>query len=319
MPSPNTNYDEILTTTLANHRSEMVDTVFTSRVLTFFLKQAGQIKMLNGGHKIVRPLMYAKNTTAGSYSGSDVLPTTAQTGITASEWDWKQYAVSVVIEGLEEARNNGEEAVIDLLDSKVTQAQETILENFDSMFLSDGTGNGGKDWNGLKNLVASNSASVGGIDPATYTWWASDIDSSTTTLTVKTMSKAYNDVSVGNDRPNLLLGTQAVYEKYEALIQANQRFVDVNAADAGFESLMFKGAPILFDSYVTGTGTADYLYFLNTKYLQLVGHTERWFYNTPFKQPENQDVRVAQILCYGNLVCTNRKRQGVMTTINPTS
>lgn len=318
MPA-NANYDDILATTLANHRPEMIDAIFTSRVLAYFLKQAGQIKMISGGHKIVRPLMYAKNTTAGSYSGADVLSTTAQSGISASEWDWKQYAVSVTIEGLEEAKNNSEEAVIDLLEARVTQAQETILENFDSMFLSDGTGNGGKDWNGLKNLVASNSASVGGIDPSTKTWWASTIDSSTTALTVRKMGTVFNTVTVGNDRPNLLLGTQLVYEKYESLIQTAQRFQDSSVADAGFENLMFKSAPILFDSYVTGTGTADYLYFLNTKYLQLIGHTDKWFTATPFKQPDNQDIRVAQILCYGNLVALNRKRLGVMTAINPST
>jgi len=319
MVAPNSNYDEIFTTTLANHTPTMVDAIFTARVLTFFLKQSGQIKMVSGGHKITRPLMYGKNTTAGSYSGSDVIPTTAQTGLSASEWDWKQYAASVVIEGLEEAKNSGEEAIFDLLEAKVTQAQETILEEFDVMFLSDGTGNGGKDWNGLKNVVAQNASSVGGIDPATYSWWQTNIDSSTTALTVRTMGTTYNNASRGNDTPNLLLGTQLVYEKYESLIQANQRFVDVKSADAGFQSLMFKNAPILFDANVTGTGTADYLYFLNTKYLQLIGHTNNWFRNTPFKQPDNQDIRVAQILCYGNLVCTNRNRQGVMTVINPTT
>lgn len=315
----NANYDEILATTLANHRPEMVDAIFTSRVLAFFLKQADQIKMVNGGHKIVRPLMYAKNTTAGSYSGSDVLPTTAQTGISASEWEWKQYAASIVIEGLEEAQNSGEEQVIDLLESKTTQTTETILENMDQMFLSDGTGNGGKDWGGLKTLAATANTTVGGIDASTNTWWNPTVNSSTTALTVKAMSNMFNTLAVGNDKPNLLLGTQLVYEKYEGLIQTAQRFQDSSAADAGFENLMFKSAPILFDSYVTGTGTADYLYFLNTKYLQLIGHTAKWFYSTPFKQPENQDIRVAQIICYGNLVALNRKRLGTFTAINPTT
>lgn len=309
MPSPNANYDEILTTTLANHSSNLIDAVFTARPLVFFLKQAGQIKMVSGGHKIVRPLMYGKNTTAGSFSGSDVLPTTAQTGISASEWEWKQYAASIIIEGLEEAQNAGEEQVIDLLDSKITQAQETILENLDEMFLDDGTGNGGKDWNGLKNLVASNSASVGGIDPATYTWWASSVTSATTAQTITAMNNKYNTVSVGNDQPNLILTTQALFEGYEKLIQANQRFQDTTAADAGFQNLMFKGAPILFDTYVDSA----YMYFLNTKYLQLIGHSANWFRATPFKQPDNQDVRVAQILLYGNLVATNRKRLGAFT------
>lgn len=307
----NPNYDEILATTLANHKSTLVDTVFSARPFVFFLKQAGQIVMKSGGHKIVQPLMYGKNTTAGSYSGSDVLPTTAQGGISAAEYPWRQYAASIVIEGIEEAVNNGEEEVIDLLSAKVTQTEETILENFDEMFLDDGTGNSGKDWNGLKNLVAQNSTPVGGIDPSTNTWWQSNVNGNSVTQTVKLMNNMYNTCTVGNDHPDLELTTQAIYEGYESLIQANQRFVDTTAADAGFENLRHKGATLMYDQYVD----AGYLYFLNTKYLRLIGHSQKWFYTTPFKQPENQDIRVAQILCYGNLVVSNRKRNGVFTNM----
>ena len=298
----------------------MVDAIFSSRVLVYFLKQAGQIQMESGGHKIVQPLMYAKNNTAGSYSGSDVLSTAAQAGITAAEYEWKQYAASVVIEGLEEAKNNGEEQVINLLDSKITQTTETILENMDEMFLDDGTGNGGKDWNGLKNLAATANNTVGGIDASTNTWWNPSVDTSTTSPSIKNLGRKYNSLTVGNDKPNVLLTTQDIYESYEGLIQANQRFQDSRAADAGFENLMFKAAPILYDAYVDGTGTGvgstgNYFYYLNTKYLRLVGLTGKWFYATPFKQPENQDIRVAQILCYGNLIASNRKRLGAFTNL----
>lgn len=298
----------------------MVDAIFSSRVLVYFLKQAGQIQMESGGHKIVQPLMYAKNNTAGSYSGSDVLSTAAQAGITAAEYEWKQYAASIVIEGLEEAKNNGEEQVINLLDSKITQTTETILENMDEMFLDDGTGNGGKDWNGLKNLAATANNTVGGIDASTNTWWNPSVDTSTTSPSIKNLGRKYNSLTVGNDKPNVLLTTQDIYESYEGLIQANQRFQDSRAADAGFENLMFKAAPILYDAYVDGTGTGvgstgNYFYYLNTKYLRLVGLTGKWFYATPFKQPENQDIRVAQILCYGNLIASNRKRLGAFTNL----
>ena len=298
----------------------MVDAIFSSRVLVYFLKQAGQIQMESGGHKIVQPLMYAKNNTAGSYSGSDVLSTAAQAGITAAEYEWKQYAASVVIEGLEEAKNNGEEQVINLLDSKITQTTETILENMDEMFLDDGTGNGGKDWNGLKNLAATANNTVGGIDASTNTWWNPSVDTSTTSPSIKNLGRKYNSLTVGNDKPNVLLTTQDIYESYEGLIQANQRFQDSRAADAGFVNLIFKAAPILYDAYVDGMGsgvgsTGHYFYYLNTKYLRLVGLTGKWFYATPFKQPENQDIRVAQILCYGNLIASNRKRLGAFTNL----
>jgi hypothetical protein len=36
------------------------------------------------------------------------------------------------------------------------------------------------------------------------------------------MSSLYNSVSVGNDHPDLLLTTQTLFEKYEALLQPRQ-------------------------------------------------------------------------------------------------
>jgi hypothetical protein len=55
------------------------------------------------------------------------------------------------------------------------------------------------------------------------------------------------------------------------------------------------------------------MYFLNTKYLRLVGHSDNWFRPTPFVRPNDRDARYAQILLYGNLTVSNRNRQGVLT------
>jgi hypothetical protein len=59
--------------------------------------------------------------------------------------------------------------------------------------------------------------------------------------------------------------------------------------------------------------TAGVVYFLNSKYLKLVGHTDKWFSQTEFVRPENMDARYALIMCYGNLVCSNRAKQGKLT------
>lgn len=304
MPSPNSNYDQILSSTLANHSPQLVDNIFTARPLFWFLKQAGQIRMEDGGHKIVQPLIHATNSTATSYSGDDTLPTTFQEGITAAEYDWKEYAVTIAIKNIEEAKNNGPQALFNLLEAKVMQAEETVAENMDSMFFSDGTGNSGKDWNGLKNLIGTASNTVGGISGTTYSFWNPNVNSSGVTQTIALMNTGFNTASVGSDRPGFIMTTQSLYEGYEKLIQSNQRFEDPAAADAGFINLMFKTAPIVYDTYCT----ASYMYFVNPKYVKLVGHSENWFRPTPFVKPSNQTIRVAQIICVGNLIVSNRKR-----------
>ena len=306
----NPNFDALLSTTLANYRPQLTDNVFNARPLTYFLMDKGRIRMLNGGTKIVEPLIYGENSTVASYSGYDTISLTAQTGITAAEYEWKQYAASIAISGIEEAKNNGEQEVINLLEAKIMQAEESMREGFNAMFFADGTGNSGKDWNGLGNIVEA-SGTVGGINRATggNEYWRSYEENTAGALTLAYMSTAYNTVSVGNDHPDMVLTTQTLFEKYEALLQPNLRYTDTKTADAGFQNLLFKAAPVTYDVDCT----AGVMYFLNSKYLTLVGHSAKWFVQTEFVRPENLDARYALIMCYGNLTSRNCKKQGKLT------
>ena len=308
MVAANSNFDNLLTTTLANYRKTLTDNVFTARPLTYTLMEKGRIRMLNGGTKVVEPLIYGLNDTVGSYSGYDSIALTPQAGISAAEFEWRQYAASISISGIEEAKNNGDAEIINLLEAKIMQAEESMREGFNTMFFGDGTGNSSKNWNGLGNLVESGNT-VGGIDSNTYTWWKSYEENTSTALTLAQMATAYNSVSVGNDHPDTLLTTQTLFEKYEALLQPNLRYTDTKTADAGFQNLLFKAAPVMYD---TGC-TAGVFYFLNSKYITLVGHSDKWFSQTAFIRPEDTDARYALIMCYGNLTVRNRAKQGKLT------
>ena len=306
----NPNFDALLSTTLANYRDQLTDNIFTARPLTYFLQDKGRIRMLNGGTKIVEPLIYGTSSTVKSYSGYDSISLTSQGGITAAEYDWKQYAASIAISGIEEAKNNGEQEIINLLEAKIMQAEESMREGFNQMFYGDGTGNDSKDWNGLGNIVEA-SGTVGGINRATTgnDYWKSYEENTATALTLAQLSTGYNSVSVGNDHPDMVLTTQTLFEKYEALLQPQLRYTDTKTADAGFQNLLFKAAPVVYDEHCT----AGVVYFLNSKYLTLVGHSSKWFAQTQFVRPEDLDARYALIMCYGNLTCRNAAKQGKLT------
>ncbi|HJO84967.1 MAG TPA: phage major capsid protein, partial [Candidatus Thalassarchaeaceae archaeon] len=130
----NSSFDEILTTTLKNYVPKLTDNIFSARPLFYALTNGQTIRRVSGGAKIVVPIIYGTNSTAGSYSGTDTIAVTAQTGISAAEYDWGQYAATVTINGMEEAKNNGEAQIIDLLEGKIFQTQETIIENMNTMF-----------------------------------------------------------------------------------------------------------------------------------------------------------------------------------------
>ena len=307
----NANFDALLSTTLANYRAQLTDNVFTARPLTYWLMDKGRIRMLNGGTKIVEPLIYGQNSTVASFSGYDTLSLSPQDGISAAEFEWKQYAASIAISGIEEGKNNGEQEIINLLEAKIMQAEESMREGFNQMFFGDGTGNTGKDWNGLGNLVESGNT-VGGINSATgqgNDWWRSYEENTAGALTLLQMATAYNTVSVGNDHPDVILSTQTLFEKYESLLQPQLRYTDTKTADAGFQNLLFKSAPIMYDVHCP----AGTMFFLNSKYLTLVGHSGKWFTQTEFVRPEDKDARYALIMCYGNLTVRNRKKQGKLT------
>jgi len=303
----NTSFDSLLSTTLANYRDQLTDNIFTARPLTNHLMEKGRVRMLDGGTKIVEPLIYGQNSTVGSYAGYDTISLTAQEGISAAEFEWKQYAASIAISGIEEAKNNGEAAIVNLLEAKIMQAEESMRESFNQMFFADGTGNSGKDWLGLDALIADDNT-VGGIDRTASgnDFWQSYVEGTAGALTLADMATAYNSVSVGNDHPDMVLTTQTLFEKYESLLQPQLRYTDAKTADAGFQNLLFKAAPVVYDVHAP-SGT---MFFINSKYLTLVGHSGKWFSQTEFVRPENLDARYALIMCYGNLTIRNAAKQG---------
>ena len=308
----NSSFDEILTTTLNNYVPKLTDNIFSARPLFYALTNGQTMRTVSGGAKIVVPIIYKANDTAKSYAGTETIDIAAQTGITAAEYSWGQYASTVTINGLEEAQNNGEAQIIDLLEGKIFQTQESIIENMHTMFHGDGTTKA-TDWNGLENIVndsALTANALGGIDPSVTgnEFWKSQATTTTGALTLAKLATRYNSVSVGNDQPTIIISQADDYESYEALLTSNIRYTDTDMADAGFQNLMYKGAPWTFDA----ANTAGVVYMLNTKYLQLVRHSDTWFKPTPFVRPNDKDAVYSQILCYGQLTCSNRDRQGYL-------
>jgi hypothetical protein len=83
--------------------------------------------------------------------------------------------------------------------------------------------------NGLRNLV-STSASFGGVDPATYSWWkAANVDTSTTTLSLEAMLTQEQKINQRGAKADFVLTGLKQSRKFYALLQNQVRF----AGDAG--------------------------------------------------------------------------------------
>jgi hypothetical protein len=310
-------FEALATTTLRKYAEKtLADNVFQFDPLYAYLMAKGRAKGLDGGEYIVEPLMYGKNSTANSFRGYDVLDVTPQDGIARAIFDWAQAYVSITISGRERNLNKGDSAVINLLEAKFTQAEESLREEMVDQLYSDGTGNAGKDITGMR-AVMSETGSYGSIDPATYTWWLPTHNASLGTLTVAGLRTLINDVRGSGGKAgdsgkagvvDLIVMTQALYEAWETLYEAKIRLTgsDTKLGELGFDAMKYKGAEVTWSDHVP-EGT---IWALSTKYMSLKYHKDVNFATTPFVRPANQDATTAQVLWMGNLTTSNRRRLG---------
>lgn len=322
MTSPNVqsvDYNALFSTTLQNYQPTLVDNIFKDLVLLNHMNSGGRVVMEEGGTQIVEPVLYEENTTAASYADYDNILLTPQEGITSAIYNWKQIAASIAISGIEEAKNRGTEAIIKLLNAKIMQAEMSIKKLVNDQLLSSNDGaTNPLEFNGIGGFAGSLNTAIGGIDAATESWWNPTIPAGiqNATLSLVNMANVYNNASKGNDTPDIIITTEPLFSKYESLLTPNVRYQDVAKANAGFQNLMFKQTPVVYDLAMPGNQSSNAsMYFLNTKYLKLTGMNGHWFTSTPFQQGTvaQKDARYAIVLAYGQLTCSNRSRQGYLS------
>jgi len=284
------------------------------------LKEKGRMRVDNsGGSQIIIPLMYGMNTTASSYSGYDLITITPQDGMSAAEFDWKKYAVSISISGEEEFKNSGEAALINLLKQKIKQAELTLVDTFAADLFQ--TSAGANDIGSLYDYISDDgTGTVGNIVAGTHTWWKNYFKSGASAAVAyeNIIPIAYDillNAAKGNDVPDLAIAPSAVYLALEDQLTTTMNFlpgmVNQKAADIGFQNIKIKGTTVMYDENCT----AAQMYFLNTRYIELVTGAGKNFVMSPWIKPHDGDYKTAMIMWYGNLVVSNRARQGKMVTI----
>lgn len=317
VPSPSTVFTEMVSTTLRNTATEVVDNVSANNALLRRMKSNGNIKTEDGGYEIQIPLEYDANTTYQRYSGYDPLNVSASDVITSAKYDWQQISLYVSASGREIRMNSGENQMIGLVKTRVRNAKHTAANGLSVDIYSDGSLT--NQIGGLAQLIPTTGlGTVGGINSSTFSFWRSKVSeiAGTNAWSKSTLKGYMNQLWLqlvrGTDMPDLLVSSQDFYSAYEEGLQDNQRYMSASSASAGFESLKFKSADIIFDSNANFGTTAEKMYFLNTKYLYLVQHSQAQWTQDDDRKPVNQDAVVIPMFWMGNLVCSNRALQGVL-------
>lgn len=314
MATPAAQLDQLIATTFEKVKPVLADQITRETPLLAFLSSKARVTQ-DGGTELRRPVLFAFNATTGSYDGYDLINTTPQGGFGYATYSYKQYAGSVTIDGKTERINAGAAQIIALVQAKMDQLRASFSEALNVMLWGDGTGNGSKDFLGIKAIV-DNAGILGGIDSATETWWKSQKNinavSLATTAGVKTLNNMYNSLRLTKSVPDLEVTTQANYESYEALALPQVRFSDLVLADLGFEAISHKRAEVTFDPNVT----TNFWYLLNSEHLEFVQHSAAWMKMLDFVRPVNQDARSALVVSMGNLITDVRRAHGVFTNVS---
>lgn len=335
-------WDDILSTTMHNYHKKLTDNIFNSRPLLNYMMSNGRVQTVNGGISIVEPVIYTDGQ-ADSYSEWDQVSVAPQATTTAAQFNWKQLVGTIAISGLEEAQNNGKEQIVNLLEAKIMQAEETLKTLLNGMLFGTSSGTtAANDFHSLQTLVDSTTA-CGGIDPATEAWWAS-VETSVGAVDAAgleaALRSAYNQSSdSGSDRVDAIFTNSWGFEFYESTLTPQVRYTDTAKANLGFQNLMFKNVPIFWDfqapegdgTPTDGSTTTAMFFGLNNKYVGLKIHSDRNFKQSPFSDnlsgsvasthassgaTSAVDARVSFITTYGNSIIRNRRRCFKLTAVS---
>lgn len=319
MAFPNTSVTDIIATTLEHRNKKLADNVTKNNAILAWLADKGNIKTCSGGRLIYEEIIFAENANGGYYSGYDILPTGPSDVISAAQFDWKQIAVPVVASGLEtEVQNQGEEALIDLLEGRIKAGYATMNNIVAEGLYSDGTGSGGKQITGLNAAVPQDptTGTYGNINRATASnaFWRSQIHDPGSTPTTSTIQAEMNTLWAkcvrGNDSPKLILSGATIWATWMGSLQLIQRFAEPAKAKLGFPTTTYMNADVVLDGGIGGFATATDMYFLNTDYLYWRPSSRRNMVPLAKRSAYNQDASSVILAFAGNLTCSGARFQG---------
>lgn len=314
------NVSDIVATTIESRTRKIADNVTKNNAILAKLSMRGKIKTFSGGSKIYQELSFAENSNFGWYSGYDLLPVGVSDVISAAEYSIKQAAAPVTISGLEQLQNAGKERMIDLIESRVNVAESTMANGVAQSLYSDGSGSSGKEIDGLNAAVPTNPATgtYGGIDRATWAFWRSQVrdDVLTAANIQQNMNALWAQTVRGNDRVDLVMFDNSLWELYMASLQAQQRFMSPEVGALGFPSIKFMGdCDVVLDGGIGNLVPANTGFFLNCDYIHYRPHAQR---NMVPLSPNrryavNQDAEVQILAWAGNLTTSGAQFQGRLT------
>lgn len=322
LPSWSQTIDTLYTSTWAYRRREVTEQAFLKTPLIYWLRERGHVENISGYRRIEVPLKYGSNETVRWIGKGATVPMQDSELITMAYENWTYVAVSVMRWFTEDQQNRGQAAAINMVETKLDAAELSLYEDLERVMFADGSG--ALEPNGLQNLIstsgASDTSTIHGLSRDTYSWWRNQSKAASgaaSVYLVSDMRTCLNDItkySRSELRDIVLVTDQATYELYEDVCMDMKILSNTMLADAGYDSIQFKGKPFIW----CPSAPSGQIRFINPTFLKLICDEGFWMEMTSWKEIPNQPFdKVAQIVCALNLTTRRSICQKVLYNISP--
>lgn len=319
------NYGQLLTAATARRSKAVQDIVYNSTPLTRLLRQEGKIKVKRaGGPELRVPIMFDK-LQAQWFTGYDKIEITPKELLNSAVFNWSRVVGMFSLTGTELLYTRGEEEVIDLMETYMDAAEQSVKEEFEVSMVGDGTGSGGRQMIGLGGAIPilPNTGTYGGIDRAAVPNWrtstfniASGDVAGYTAWDSTTVRPIIERISLNRSRngryADLLIADSLAYTPISAAFVAHQRIVSERLGKLGFSGLSYQTPAGPVDIVAAGgignVMPANTVYGIDSQGLALYEFPGQSF--VPFHpgngmRPINQDAMAQGIVWSGQLVLEN--------------
>ena len=313
---PYTSQSEVNTFCNRYVRPNIIDQRYESRAVMGIFNSTKRVIRIDGGSIVAQPILAQPNQTAASYIGADIFDASQQEEFTSAQIRWCQAYASCTITGIDKLRCTGKEATLSFVQSKTESAFMACFDKVGSFVFGNGTGNGGKDWDGLGAGVnnAGGFQVYNSIDRIANPWWQGQVfnPGSSTNLSTASMMTLYMQCKTDEERIQLISATKTGYQAFWSLLTPQELFLDDSIGNLGFANIAFQGCALV-DDYGQPSGTMN---FHNLDHERLILHTQRQFEFQGFQRPWNQDLEAGQVLAMGNFEVRKPAACGVYRNIS---
>jgi len=327
-------YNDVISVSHQEFLPKIQDLLAVRNGLWYKLAQQ-KFKKGQGGNNIIQwALNVNENPAQGFIDGTtDVLDTNLSTNLTYAQLNYKFFYSNSNYSFFDQIlTDNSPNAIISMVQEKTAAAYNTMIRTLSAALFTSGT-TANRSINGMADVFAASGTAYAGVNNSTYANWYPVVDTTTNlinfnniqkmlgTLSERTGQSPYNNAFDGNYSTNLMISRSAVQTAYISQMQIQQRFMDSDVLKSGMKGIEVDGIPWVIDFNSPGTdGTPDnYLYLLCTdgfEFRTLAG------FGSDIKSPfdgvrdlPNQPIKVHTSMHAGNLICKDRRVQGVFKAL----